>query len=88
MGSGLTMALAVGAMPCGHWSGAHAGLGTNAPPFGEREIGACSETQLPIWNNGRANGERFVDEAPIFATTPPEASKVKQPVSRVIFDGR
>ena len=37
MGDGIRMALAVGAMPFGHWSGAHAvGWDLNAPPFGER----------------------------------------------------
>jgi len=68
MGSGLTMALAVGAMPCGHWSGAHAvGWDMNAPPFGEREIGDLFQKHsYPFGIMVNANGERFVDEGADF----------------------
>src|SRR5687767_453157 len=39
-GDGIRMALEIGAMPWGNWSGCHAvGWDRNAPPFGDRDIG-------------------------------------------------
>jgi tricarballylate dehydrogenase len=68
MGQGLRMALDVGAMPFGHWSGAHAvGWDLNAPPFGEREIGDLFQKHsYPYGIMVNANGERFVDEGADF----------------------
>jgi tricarballylate dehydrogenase len=68
MGDGIKMALAVGAMPFGHWSGAHAvGWDLNAPPFGEREIGDLFQKHsYPFGIMVNANGERFVDEGADF----------------------
>ena len=68
MGDGIRMALAVGAMPFGHWSGAHAvGWDLNAPPFGEREIGDLFQKHsYPFGIMVNANGERFVDEGADF----------------------
>jgi tricarballylate dehydrogenase len=68
MGDGLRMALAVRAMPFGHWSGAHAvGWDQNAPPFGEREIGDLFQKHsYPYGIMVNANGERFVDEGADF----------------------
>jgi len=68
MGDGIRMALAVGAMPFGHWSGAHAvGWDQNAPPFGEREIGDLFQKHsYPFGIMVNANGERFVDEGADF----------------------
>jgi tricarballylate dehydrogenase len=68
MGDGIRMALDVGAMPFGHWSGAHAvGWDLNAPPFGEREIGDLFQKHsYPYGIMVNANGERFVDEGADF----------------------
>jgi tricarballylate dehydrogenase len=68
MGDGIRMALAAGAMPYGHWSGAHAvGWDLNAPPFGEREIGDLFQKHsYPYGIMVNANGERFVDEGADF----------------------
>lgn len=68
MGDGIRMALAVGAMPYGHWSGAHAvGWDLNAPPFGEREIGDLFQKHsYPYGIMVNATGERFVDEGADF----------------------
>jgi tricarballylate dehydrogenase len=68
MGDGIRMAMAVGAMPYGHWSGAHAvGWDLNAPPFGEREIGDLFQKHsYPYGIMVNARGERFVDEGADF----------------------
>lgn len=67
-GDGIRMALDVGAMPYGHWSGAHAvGWDLNAPEFGDLKVGdAFQKHSYPfgIMVNGR--GERFVDEGADF----------------------
>ncbi len=67
-GLGLNMALAAGAMPFGHWSGAHAvGWDMNAPPYGEREVGdQFQKHSYPFGIMVNANGERFVDEGADF----------------------
>ena len=67
-GGGLDMAMAIGAMPCGHWSGAHAvGWDMNAPQFGEREVGdQFQKHSYPFGIMINANGERFVDEGADF----------------------
>ncbi len=68
MGSGISMALAAGAMPCGHWSGAHAvGWDLNAPAFGDRAVGdGFQKHSYPLGIMVNANGERFVDEGADF----------------------
>ncbi|HYH43590.1 MAG TPA: FAD-dependent tricarballylate dehydrogenase TcuA [Burkholderiales bacterium] len=68
MGDGIRMAIDIGAMPFGHWSGAHAvGWDMNAPPFGEREIGDLFQKHsYPYGIMVNANGERFVDEGADF----------------------
>jgi tricarballylate dehydrogenase len=68
MGDGIRMALDAGAMPYGHWSGAHAvGWDLNAPPFGEREIGDLFQKHsYPYGIMVNARGERFVDEGADF----------------------
>ena len=68
MGDGIRMALAIGAMPFGHWSGVHAvGWDLNAPPFGEREIGDLFQKHsYPFGIMVNANGDRFVDEGADF----------------------
>lgn len=68
MGGGISMALAMGAMPCGHWSGAHAvGWDLNAPTFGDRAVGdGFQKHSYPFGIMVNANGERFVDEGADF----------------------
>ena len=67
-GAGITMALAVGAMPYGHWSGAHAvGWDQNAPAFGDLAVGdAFQKHSYPFGIMVNARGERFVDEGADF----------------------
>ena len=68
MGDGIRMALEIGAMSWGHWSGAHAvGWELNAPPFGDLAVGDGFQKHsypFSIMVNGR--GERFVDEGADF----------------------
>jgi tricarballylate dehydrogenase len=68
MGDGIRMALEIGAMPWGHWSGAHAvGWELNAPTFGDLAVGDGFQKHsypFSIMVNGR--GERFVDEGADF----------------------
>lgn len=68
MGEGIRMALDAGAMPYGHWTGAHAvGWDLNAPPFGERDMGELFQKHsYPYGILINANGERFVDEGADF----------------------
>ncbi len=67
-GDGIRMALDVGAMSWGHWSGAHAvAWDFNAPPFGNLAVGdGYQKYSYPfsIMVNGR--GERFADEGADF----------------------
>lgn len=68
MGGGINMALSIGAMPCGHWSGAHAvGWDLNSPQFGDRVVGdGFQKHSYPFGIMVNANGERFVDEGADF----------------------
>jgi tricarballylate dehydrogenase len=63
-GDGIAMALAVGAMPHGNWSGCHAvGWDRNAPEFGDLAVGdAFQKHSYPFGIMVNARGERFVDE--------------------------
>lgn len=67
-GQGIRMALDIGAMPYGHWSGAHAvGWDVNAPPFGDLTVGdSFQKHSYPFGIMVNANGERFVDEGADF----------------------
>jgi tricarballylate dehydrogenase len=62
------MALDIGAMPCGHWSGAHAvAWDQNAPAFGDLAVGdAFQKHSYPFGIMINARGERFVDEGADF----------------------
>ena len=62
------MALDIGAMPYGHWSGCHAvGWDLNAPPFGDVNVGDQFQKHSYPWGIMiNANGERFVDEGADF----------------------
>ena len=68
MGFGHQMALKIGAMPHGHWSGAHAvGWDQNAPAFGDLAVGdAFQKHSYPFGIMVNARGERFVDEGADF----------------------
>ncbi len=67
-GLGIQMALDVGAMSYGHWSGCHAvGWDMNAPPFGDLSVGDNFQKHSYPWGIMiNARGERFVDEGADF----------------------
>lgn len=67
-GEGIRMALDIGAMPWGHWSGAHAvGWELNAPPFGDLRVGDnFQKHSYPFGIMVNGLGERFVDEGADF----------------------
>ena len=64
------MALDIGAMPTGHWSGCHATeWDMNAPPFGDLSVGDSFQKHnntFGIYIN--AKGDRFIDEGADFHT--------------------
>jgi tricarballylate dehydrogenase len=68
MGDGIKMALDIGAMPYGNWSGAHSvGWDRNAPEFGDLEVGDnFQKHSYPFGIIVNANGDRFVDEGADF----------------------
>lgn len=67
-GDGIRMALEIGAMPTGNWSGCHAvGWDRNAPEFGDLAVGDnFQKHSYPFSIMLNANGERFVDEGADF----------------------
>lgn len=67
-GEGLEMAMRIGAMPYGHWSGCHAvAWDLNAPPYGDLAIGdQFQKHNVPFSIVVNANGERFRDEGEDF----------------------
>jgi len=67
-GQGIKMALDIGAMPYGHWSGCHAvGWDMNAPAFGDLAVGDQFQKHSYPWGiMVNARGERFVDEGADF----------------------
>jgi tricarballylate dehydrogenase len=67
-GDGIRMALDIGAMPTGNWSGCHAvGWDRNAPEFGDLAVGDNFQKHSYPWGIMiNANGERFVDEGADF----------------------
>ena len=67
-GDGISMALDIGAMPTGNWSGCHAvGWDRNAPEFGDLAVGDnFQKHNYPFGIMVNANGERFVDEGADF----------------------
>ena len=60
-GGGIKMALDIGAMPYGNWSGCHAvGWDYNAPEFGDLAVGDnFQKHSYPFAIMVNANGERF-----------------------------
>src|SRR5229473_1845319 len=67
-GAGIRMALDIGAMPYGNWSGCHAvGWDYNAPEFGDLAVGDnFQKHSYPFAIMVNANGERFCDEGADF----------------------
>jgi len=67
-GDGIRMALAIGASPCGNWSGCHAvGWEMNAPEFGDLAVGdQFQKHSYPFAIMVNATGKRFVDEGADF----------------------
>jgi tricarballylate dehydrogenase len=68
MGDGIDMALKIGAMPYGNWSGCHAvGWDYNAPEFGDLAVGDnFQKHSYPFGIIVNARGRRFVDEGADF----------------------
>jgi tricarballylate dehydrogenase len=68
MGTGLGMALAIGARPHGHWSGCHSvAWDINAPPYGDLDVGdQFQKHNYPFGIMVNARGERYVDEGANF----------------------
>jgi len=68
MGAGLTMALAIGARPYGHWSGCHSvAWDVNAPPYGDLTVGdQFQKHNYPFGLVINARGERYLDEGANF----------------------
>jgi tricarballylate dehydrogenase len=68
MGDGISMALDIGAMPFGNWSGCHAvGWDYNAPEFGDLSVGdGFQKHSYPFGIMVNAHGARFVDEGADF----------------------
>ena len=67
-GDGIRMALEIGAMPYGNWSGCHAvGWDRNAPEFGDLTVGdGFQKHSYPFGIMVNARGRRFVDEGADF----------------------
>ena len=67
-GDGIRMALEIGAMPWGNWSGAHAvGWEYNAPQFGDLAVGdSFQKHSYPLSIMVNLDGERFLDEGADF----------------------
>ncbi len=67
-GDGIRMALEIGAMPYGNWSGCHAvGWDRNAPEFGDLAVGdGFQKHSYPFGILVNARGRRFVDEGADF----------------------
>ncbi|NQV82386.1 MAG: FAD-dependent tricarballylate dehydrogenase TcuA [Rhodospirillales bacterium] len=67
-GDGIKMALDIGAMSTGNWSGCHAvGWDRNAPPFGDLAVGdGFQKHSYPLGIMVNATGKRFVDEGADF----------------------
>ncbi|MCY4143588.1 MAG: FAD-dependent tricarballylate dehydrogenase TcuA [Gammaproteobacteria bacterium] len=68
IGDGIRMALDVGAMPHGHWSGCHAvAWDLNAPDYGDLSVGdSFQKHSYPLGIMVNADGRRFVDEGKDF----------------------
>jgi tricarballylate dehydrogenase len=67
-GDGIRMALEIGAMPYGNWSGCHAvGWDRNAPEYGDLSVGDAFQKHSYPWGiMVNARGRRFVDEGADF----------------------
>ena len=68
MGDGIKMALDIGAIPHGNWSGCHAvGWDNNAPAYGNLDVGdGFQKHSYPFSIMVNAKGRRFLDEGADF----------------------
>ncbi|MDH3702749.1 MAG: FAD-dependent tricarballylate dehydrogenase TcuA [Alphaproteobacteria bacterium] len=68
MGEGIKMALDIGAMPYGNWTGCHAvGWDLNAPEYGDLTVGDnFQKHSYPLGVMVNGDGKRFVDEGADF----------------------
>ncbi|MDQ0381077.1 FAD-dependent tricarballylate dehydrogenase TcuA [Amycolatopsis thermophila] len=94
-GDGITMALAAGAQPCGHFSGCHSvAWDSGARPTGDRDLtNQLTRGGYPFGIVVNANGERFVDEGADFRNytyAKYGAEILRQPGSRAaqVFDAK
>jgi tricarballylate dehydrogenase len=94
-GDGLTMALAVGARPYGHWSGCHSVFwDAGAPETGDWELtNRLSKLSYPLGVIVNVEGKRFVDEGADFRNytyAKYGAEVLKQPgaIAYQIFDAK
>jgi tricarballylate dehydrogenase len=67
-GDGLRMALEIGALPCGQWTGCHSTpIDAEAPPHGDRKLtDKTNRLSYPFGVLVDVNGRRFVDEGEDF----------------------
>ena len=67
-GDGLRMALDIGALPFGQWSGNHGTpIDADAPPFGDRELtDKTNRLSYPLGVVVNTGGDRFIDEGEDF----------------------
>jgi tricarballylate dehydrogenase len=94
-GDGLRMALDIGAMPTGQWSGCHAvQWERNAPEFGDLSVGDAFQKHSYPWGVLiNARGERFLDEGADFrnytyAKYGREVLKQPRQFAWQVFDGK
>src|SRR5437773_1942245 len=81
-GDGIRMALEIGALPWGHWSGCHAvQWDLNAPWHGDRKVGDnFQKHSYPLGLIVNLRGERFVDEgaAQVELGAPPRRAALRR----------
>jgi tricarballylate dehydrogenase len=67
-GDGLRMAIDIGALPCGQWTGCHSTpIDATAPPFGDRRLtDKTNRLSYPFGVLVNARGRRFFDEGEDF----------------------
>ena len=67
-GDGLRMALELGALPFGHWSGNHGTpIDADAPPYGDRQLtDKTNRLSYPLGVMVNTDGDRFIDEGEDF----------------------
>jgi tricarballylate dehydrogenase len=66
------MAMKIGALPYGQWTGCHSTpIDADAPPYGDRELtDKSNRLSYPFSVLLNRRGERFIDEARTSSSTP------------------